>query len=52
MKRTKETHGIAKKPTSTKDKKHETITKSNDWDGAIIPHRKSASVANKIFEVC
>ena len=30
MKRTKETHGITKKPTSTKDKKQETITKDND----------------------
>jgi len=52
MKRTKETHGISKKPTSTKDKKRETITKSNVWDGDIIPHQKSTSLTNKIFEVC
>jgi len=40
---TQETHGITKKPTSTKDKEQETITKSNVWDGAIIPHSTTAS---------
>ena len=55
MKRTKptqETHGITKNPTSIKDKKQETITKSNDWDGDIIPHKKSTFPSNKIFEIC
>ena len=41
MKRLKETHGITKKPTSTKQQKQETITKTNVWDGDIIPHKKT-----------